>query len=175
SAGTTLTSSAGTPSSSATSCAYFGSFPSASVVRLSTILPVGWTRRKTARYASFAIAALLRLGGCQPLALLVRRQRIVLLEIAERRLGAALRMRRRRRPVAARVDADLDLRLTHRSPTPASCCPCSARGRWASRRSCRQPAWRSPTDPPRRPARHPRAAAAPTPRRRSPRRPRPAP
>ena len=49
SAGTTLTSSAGTPSSSATSCAYCGSLPSASVVRLSTILPVGWTRRKTAR------------------------------------------------------------------------------------------------------------------------------
>ncbi len=49
SAGTTFTSSAGTPSSSATSWAYSGSLPSASVVRLSTILPVGWTRRNTAR------------------------------------------------------------------------------------------------------------------------------
>ena len=49
SAGTTLTSSAGTPSSSATSWAYSPSLPSESVVRLSTIFPVGCTRRKTAR------------------------------------------------------------------------------------------------------------------------------
>ncbi len=41
SAGRTLTSSAGTPSSSATSAAYSDSLPSASVVRLSTIFPVG--------------------------------------------------------------------------------------------------------------------------------------
>ena len=49
SAGTTLTSSGGTPSSPATSFAYSASRPSDSVVRLSTILPVGCTRRKTAR------------------------------------------------------------------------------------------------------------------------------
>jgi hypothetical protein len=49
SAGTTFTSSAGTPSSSATCCAYRVSLPSGSIVRLSTILPVGCTRRKTAR------------------------------------------------------------------------------------------------------------------------------
>src|SRR3954465_14532460 len=79
SAGTTLTSSAGTPSSRATSCAYSPSWPSASVVRLSTILPVGCTRRNTARYASSAIAGTPFLGR-QSLALLVRGERVVLLQ-----------------------------------------------------------------------------------------------
>ena len=49
SAGTTFTSSGGTPSSVPTISAYSRSRPSASVVRLSTIFPVGCTRRKTAR------------------------------------------------------------------------------------------------------------------------------
>ena len=49
SAGTTLTSSAGTPRREATRFAYSDSRPSDSIVRLSTILPVGCTRRNTAR------------------------------------------------------------------------------------------------------------------------------
>src|SRR5436309_5179540 len=97
SAGTTLTSSAGTPSSSATSCAYWGSLPSASVVRLSTILPVGWTRRNTARYASFAIAST-SLGSLlferrATLPLLVCSQRVVIPAVAERRLRTTQRVR----------------------------------------------------------------------------------
>ena len=93
SAGTTLTSSAGTPSSSATSWAYRPSLPSASVVRLSTIFPVGWTRRKTARYASSATAGspLVVLLALEPLPLLVRRQRVVVLAVAEARLRPAAR------------------------------------------------------------------------------------
>src|SRR3954463_14766128 len=114
SAGLTFTSSAGTPSSSATSCAYSCSLPSGSVVRLSTIFPVGWTRRKTARYASFATGRLLSLlvvgrrglaGEAQ--ALLVRRQRVVVLAVAERRLRSAERVRRGRRALATGVDAGL--------------------------------------------------------------------
>src|SRR4051795_4397029 len=104
SAGTTFTSSGGTPSESATSFAYSGSLPSASVVRLSTILPVGCTRRKTARYASSA-TLLLRFD---PLSLLMRSQRVVFLEVAEGRLRAAQWMRRHGGALAARVDAGLD-------------------------------------------------------------------
>src|SRR5215217_6267331 len=109
SAGTTLTSSAGTPSSLATSCAYSDSLPSGSVVRLSTILPVGWTRRNTARYASSATLSLLFLValGREPLPLLMGGQRVVLLQLAERRLRAAERVRRHGRALAAGVDADL--------------------------------------------------------------------
>src|SRR3954465_15683361 len=81
SAGTTLTSSAGTPSSPATSCAYSGSLPSASVVSDSTILPGGGTRRKTARYASSATLFLLLVRKSP--ALLMSRERVVLLEVAE--------------------------------------------------------------------------------------------
>src|SRR4051812_1627322 len=103
SAGLTFTSSAGTPSSSATSCAYSCSLPSDSVVRLSTIFPVGWTRRNTARYAS-SVTVFLRFD---PLPLLVRGERVVLLEIAERRLRPAERVRRHRRSFAAGVDARL--------------------------------------------------------------------
>src|SRR5215207_9702719 len=109
SAGTTLTSSEGTPSSPATSCAYSPSLPSGSVVRLSTILPVGCTRRNTARYASSATLFLLLVRVREPLALLMGGQRVVLLEVAERGLGAAQRMRRHRGPLAARVDAGLRL------------------------------------------------------------------
>ena len=79
----------------------------------------------------------------EALALLVRRQRVVLLEVAEGRLRPALRMRRHRRPGAAGVDAAL--RLTrHRSPILAWCCPCSARARSASPPSSPRPAWRWP-------------------------------
>src|SRR3954462_5896549 len=100
SAGTTLTSSAGIPSSSATSWAYRASLPSASVVRLSTILPVGCTRRNTARYAG-SVTAL------PPLSLLMRSQRVVVFQVAERRLRSACRMRGHRRALAAGVDAPL--------------------------------------------------------------------
>src|SRR4051812_6304272 len=109
SAGTTLTSSGGTPSSRATSCAYSPSLPSASVVRLSTILPVGCTRRKTARYAGSLIAGTPFLS--QPLPLLVGGQRVVLLEVAEGRLRPAQRVRRGSGPVAAGIDADLGRRV----------------------------------------------------------------
>src|SRR5215207_11764103 len=109
SAGTTLTSSGGTPSSLATSCAYSASLPSASVVSDSTILPVGCTRRKTARYASSATLVLLVVRLCEALPLLVGGQRVVLLEIAERRLRPAQRMRRHRRALAPRIDAGLAL------------------------------------------------------------------
>src|SRR5436190_20719756 len=104
SAGTTLTSSAGTPSSDATSCAYSGSLPSGSVVMLSTILPVGWTRRNTARYASSATVFL----RFDPLTLLMTSERVVFLQVAERRLGSAKWVWRHRRSLAARVDAGLD-------------------------------------------------------------------
>src|ERR1022692_4709923 len=137
------------PSSSATSCAYRASCPSGSVVRLSTILPVGCTRRKTARYASLAIAG--SPLGLETLTLLVGGQRVVLFLIAEGGLWAAERVRRRSGPLAARIDAFL---LTHRSPSPASSCPCSARGRSASRPSSPGRALRSPR------ARAPPAAAA---------------
>src|SRR4051794_35494952 len=109
SAGTTLTSSAGTPSSRPTSCAYSLSWPSAAVVRLSTILPVGCTRRNTARYASSAIAGTPLLGR-ESLARLVGGQRVVLLQIAEGGLGPAERVRRHRRPLAPGVDADKGVR-----------------------------------------------------------------
>src|SRR5262245_31042116 len=97
SAGTTFTSSGGTPSSPATSWAYSASRPSESVVRLSTILPVGCTRRNTARYASFAIVGSLLL---ETLPLLVGGQRVVVLAVAERGLRPAQRVRRHGRPVA---------------------------------------------------------------------------
>src|SRR5215211_2557335 len=115
SAGTTLTSSAGTPSSRATSLAYSASWPSGSVVRLSTILPVGCTRRNTARYASSAILFLLVVVGLrrQAPALLMGGQRVVRLEVAERGLRAAQRVRRHGRPLAARIDAALSLRHRH--------------------------------------------------------------
>src|SRR5919197_4411826 len=116
SAGTTLTSSAGTPSSRATSWAYSASCPSASVVRLSTILPVGCTRRKTARYAASLIFGAPFLG--QALPLLVGGQRVVLLQVAERRLRAAERVRRHGRPVAAGIDADLHLVRRRRGHGP---------------------------------------------------------
>src|SRR3954452_22274394 len=103
SAGLTFTSSADTPSSSATSCAYSCSLPSGSVVRLSTIFPVGWTRRKTARYASSATVFL----RFDPLTLLMRSERVVLLQVAERGLRTAERVRRHRRSLAAGVDACL--------------------------------------------------------------------
>src|SRR4051794_7417460 len=99
SAGTTFTSSAGTPSSSATSWAYSPSLPSASVVRLSTILPVGWTRRNTARYASSATLFL------QSYALLMGGQGVVVFTVAERRRWAAGVVRGHDRPLAAGVDA----------------------------------------------------------------------
>src|SRR3954471_9673691 len=167
SAGTTFTSSAGTPSSPATSCAYSGSLPSASVVSDSTILPVGCTRRKTARYASSATLLLLLVR--KSLALLMGSERVVLLEVAERGLRPAHGVRRRRGPLAARVNAEL--RLSHRSTTPESCCRGSGHARSASPPSCPGPASRSPTSPARRPAR----GRAPRPeRRRSRRRPRPA-
>src|SRR4051812_41521770 len=109
SAGTTLTSSAGTPSSPATSWAYSGSLPSGSVVRLSPILPGGCTRRNTARSASSATLSLLFLValGREPLPLLVGGQRVVLLQDAERRLRPAQRVRRHGRALAAGVDAEL--------------------------------------------------------------------
>src|SRR3954447_3879395 len=109
SAGTTLTSRAGTPSSSATICAYSSSLPSDSVVRLSTIFPVGWTRRNTARYASSATVFL----RFDPLSLLMCGQRVVLLQVAERRLGSAKRMRRHRGSFAAGVDAGLHGLVAH--------------------------------------------------------------
>src|SRR3954454_9263894 len=105
SAGKTFTANAGTSGSPATSCAYSGSLPSSSVVRLSTILPVGCTRRKTARYASSA-TLLLRFD---PLSFLMSRQRVVLLQVAERGLRPAQRVRRDGRSLAAWVDADLGL------------------------------------------------------------------
>src|SRR5215212_11207977 len=114
SAGTTLTSSAGTPSSPATSWAYSDSLPSGSVVRLRTIFPVGCTRRNTARYASSAMAGAPRVGGRvggAARALLVRGQGVVVLAVAERGLWAAGRVRRRRGTFAARVDAGLRHRL----------------------------------------------------------------
>src|SRR4051794_33130541 len=46
-------------------------------------------------------------------------QRVVLLEIAERRLRAAQRMRRHRGPLAPRIDADLGGRLAHASSLPS--------------------------------------------------------
>src|SRR3954447_14947267 len=109
SAGLTFTSSAGTPSSSATSRADSCSFPSGSVVRLSTILPVGWTRRNAARYASSATVFL----RFDPLTLLMRSERVVLLQVAERRLGSAERVRRHRRSLAAGVDAGLHRLFAH--------------------------------------------------------------
>src|SRR5690349_10696720 len=99
SAGFTFTSSAGTPSSSATSCAYSCSLPSGSVVRLRTIFPVGWTRRNTARYASSATL------GLQSLALLIGGQGVVVFTVAERRRRAAGLGRGYDRAVAPRVDA----------------------------------------------------------------------
>src|SRR4029079_17312775 len=101
SAGTTLTSSEGTPSSRATSAAYSPSRPSESVVRLSTILPVGWTRRNTARYTGSLIARATFLG--RPLTRLVGGQRVVVLAVAEGGLRPAEWMRRHRRPIAAGV------------------------------------------------------------------------
>src|ERR671930_6973 len=80
---------------------------SASRVRLSTILPVGCTRRKTARYAASLIFGAPFLG--QALPLLVGGQRVVVLQVAERRLRAPERVRRHGRPVAAGIDADLHL------------------------------------------------------------------
>src|SRR5215204_404818 len=109
SAGTTLTSSEGTPSSPATSCAYSPSLPSGSVVRLSTILPVGCTRRKTARYASSATLVLLVVLSCEALTLLVGGQRVVLVEVAECRLGPTERVRWDGRALAPRADAELRL------------------------------------------------------------------
>src|SRR3954454_7472591 len=114
SAGTTLTSSSGTPATTstsrpapptppATSRAYSASLPSGSVVRLSTILPVGCTRRNTARYASSAT----RFLPFDPLTLLICGQRVVIFQVAEGRLRAAERVRRDRRALAARVDAGL--------------------------------------------------------------------
>src|SRR4051795_5130542 len=105
SAGTTFTSSAGTPSCPATSCAYSGSLPSASVVSDSTILPVGCTRRKTARYASSATLLLLLFGESP--SLLVGGQRVVLLEVAERRLRSAEWVRWHGRALAPGVDTAL--------------------------------------------------------------------
>src|SRR3954451_17300050 len=79
---------------------------------LSTILPVGCTRRNTARYASSATLSLLFLValGREPLPLLMGGQRVVLLQLAERGLRAAQRMRGHGRALAARVDAAFDLR-----------------------------------------------------------------
>ena len=74
------------------------------------------------------------------LSLLVRGQRVVVLAVAERRLRAAGRVRRHRRPVAARVDAGLHV---HPSSRTAS-----------GHRAARRPASRSPMSPPR--ARAPR-------------------
>ena len=157
---TTLTSSAGTPSSSATSCAYRASLPSDSVVRLSTILPVGCTRRNTARYASLATAEPPRLGlhsaaprrARQSLALLVGGQSVVLLEVAEARLRPAERVRRA--PRAARTRDRCRSSARRRSIVPPSdhpgvVPPRSARGRWASPQSCPGRASRWPTAPPR--------------------------
>src|SRR3954453_7502728 len=109
SAGTTFTSNVGRPSSAPTSSAYSRSLPSASVVRLSTIFPVGCTRRKTARYASSATLPL----RFDPLTLLVGRQRVVFFQVAESGLRAAERMRWHRGALATRVDADLALLLHH--------------------------------------------------------------
>src|SRR3954451_1256689 len=109
SAGFTFTSSAGTPSSSATSCAYSCSLPSDSVVRLSTIFPVGWTRRNIARYASSATVFL----RFDPLALLMGSERVVLLQVAERRLRSTERVRRDSRSLAAGVDAGPHRRFVH--------------------------------------------------------------
>src|SRR3954447_18287183 len=80
---------------------------------LSTILPVGCTRRNTARYSSSAPLSLLFLValGREPLPLLMGGQRVVLLQVAERGLRAALRMGRHGRALAARVDASLRSRL----------------------------------------------------------------
>src|SRR5579859_900632 len=131
SAGTTFTSRAGTPSWSATSCAYCSSLPSASVVRLSTILPVGWTRRKTARYASPLTGETSSLVGfapsslgltLEPQALLVRGQGVVLLEVAEGRGRAAQHVGRDHRALAPRVDADLGRRGAH-GPHPGVVLP----------------------------------------------------
>src|SRR5215211_8198786 len=148
SAGTTFTSSGGTPSASPTSSAYRPSLPSASVVRLSTILPVGCTRRKTALYAPFATPP--PPLSFDPLALLVGRQRVVFLQLAEARLRSAQRVRGHSGPVAAGVDAGLPLALTrlHPTPNPAWSAPGSARTRSASRPSCPGPASRSPSPPP---------------------------
>src|SRR3954453_1372735 len=108
SAGTTLTSSAGTPSSPATSRAYSASLPSGSVVRLSTILPVGCTRGTPAGWAWSAPLFLLVVAlGCEPLPLLMGGQRVVVLQVAERRLWTAQRVGRHGRPLAAGIDAGL--------------------------------------------------------------------
>src|SRR3954462_3139828 len=109
SAGLTFTSSAGTPSSPATSCAYSSSLPSDSVVRLSTIFPVGWTRRNAARYASSATVFL----RFDPLTLLMCSERVVFLQVADRRLGSTERVRWDRRSLAAGVDAGLHRLVAH--------------------------------------------------------------
>src|SRR3954447_6224793 len=119
SAGLTFTSSAGTPSSSATSRAYSGSLPSDSVVRLSTIFPVGWTRRNTARYASSATVFL----RFDPLALLMSSERVVLLQVAERRVRSTERVRRDSRSRAAGVDAGLHRRFVHAIVPPGVVLP----------------------------------------------------
>src|ERR1700744_6435314 len=66
-------------------------------------------RRNTARQASLAIVSLL--GGAarlrQSLALQVGGEGVVVLQVAERRLGPAHRVGRDRGAFAARVDADL--------------------------------------------------------------------
>ena len=138
-----------------------GPLPSGSVVRLSTILPVGCTRRNTARYASSATYQ--PPESCssidepvqvfEPLPLLVGGQRVVLLQVAEARPRPAERMRRNRGTLAARIDAGHARLLTrrHRAPSRVSSCLGSVRSRSASPPSCLAPGWRWPTAPPRRP------------------------
>ena len=118
---------------------------------VSTILPVGCTRRKTARYASSAtLLLLLWVRSLEALALLMGSQRVVLLEVAERRLRPAQRVRRRRRAARSRGRCRLRLGSLIGRPTPGSCCRGSGRTRSASPPSCPAPASRSPTSPARR-------------------------
>src|SRR4051812_39744403 len=91
-----------------------------------------------------ALLLLVRFSG-EALALLVSGQGVVLLEVAELRLGPAQRVRRHGRPVAAGIDAGLIRR--HRSSIPVSCYRGSGHTRSAWPPSCRAPAWRLPTVP----------------------------
>ena len=149
----------GTPSSSATSCAY-------------GLLAVGLGRQAQDHLAGrvhpqeHRAVSLIGHGWISPprcaarmsasparesLALLVGAQRVVLLQVAESRRRTAKRVRRHRRAVAAGVDAGLGRRLVgligRSRSTPASCCRGSGRSRSASRPSCRGPASRCPTAP----------------------------
>ena len=134
------------------------SLPSASVVRLSTILPgrVDAQEHRAVRLVSHAGSS--RRSCSRRAALLVGGQRVVVLAVAERRLRAAGRVRRHRGALAAGVDAGLHRSIPGR---PSAARAVAARHR---DRAARRPASRSPTAPRlglrrRRPRCAPRSAA----------------